>query len=294
MLTKPIIELHYNLEEFILTNGSIADKLRLLSAGYDIESQLQEETLDQLGNTLNPDGGVPFNMAPGNPSSVKETAEILSMIHKYKDSHQHLVQQMIGFLVARQKNNGGFAETLNLNDLIEDKWGTTTGREWYPVGKSITWLTGKALDALCLYGYDDEERLRRARDFLLYSQHEDGNWPDFKGQNISDPLTTGNILPALKAIGVNSNNKVYKDGRAALLQRLKESVKTELTCDMVDLHSVVPPNTKKEQELVKNGIGLIVSSQNPDGGWRIMGAKKSDPELSSILALVVSKCSVHI
>ncbi|MGY5862495.1 MAG: prenyltransferase/squalene oxidase repeat-containing protein [Candidatus Thorarchaeota archaeon] len=292
-MTKPRIELHYNLQEFILNNGSIADKLRLLSAGYEIESRHQEETLDLLGNTLNPDGGVPFNMAPGNPSSVKETAEILPLIYKYKDSHQELIQRMVGFLVARQKNDGGFAETLNLNDMIEDKWGTTTGREWYPVGKSITWLTGKALDALCLVGYDDEVRLKRARDFLMYSQHEDGHWPDFKGQNISDPLSTGNILPALKAIGVNSNNKVYKDGRAALLQRLKASVENELTCDMVDLHSVGPPGTEKERELIKNGVGLIVSSQNPDGGWRIIGAKKSDPELSSILAFVVSNCTVN-
>ena len=292
-MTKSKIELHYNLQEFILNNGSIADKLRLLSAGYKMESRHQEEILDQLGNTLNPDGGVPFNMASGNPSSVKETAEILPLIHKYKNAHQDLIQRMIGFLVARQKNDGGFAETLNLNDMIEDKWGTTTGREWYPVGKSITWLTGKALDALCLVGYDDEERLKRARDFLLYSQHEDGHWPDFKGQNISDPLSTGNILPALKAIGVNSNNKVYKDGRAALLQRLKASVENELTCDMVDLHSVGPPGTEKERKLIKNGVNLIVSSQNPDGGWRIMGAKKSDPELSSILAFVVSNCSVH-
>jgi len=292
-LTKPKIELHYNLQEFILNNGSIDDKLRLLSAGYEMESRPQEEPLDQLENVLNPDGGVPFDMASGNPSSVKETAEILPLIHKYKDSHQGFIQQMIGFLVTRQKNDGGFAETLNLNDLIEDKWGTTTGREWYPVGKSITWLTGKALDALCLVGYNDEERLKRARDFLLYSQHEDGHWPDFKGQNISDPLSTGNILPALKAIGVNSNNKVYKDGRAALLQHLKASVENKLTCDMVDLHSVGPPETEKERELIKNGVDLIVSSQNPDGGWRIMGAKKSDPGLSSILAFVVSNCSIH-
>ena len=292
-MTKSKIELHYNLQEFILNNGSIADKLRLLSAGYEMESQLQDEPLDQLGNTLNHDGGVPFNMASGNPSSVKETAEILPLILKHKDSRQDLIQQMIGFLIARQKKDGGFAETLNLNDLIEDKWGTTTGREWYPVGKSITWLTGKALDALCLVGYDDEERLKRARDFLIYSQHEDGHWPDFKGQNISDPLSTGNILPALKAIGVNSNNKVYKDGRAALLQRLKASVKNELTCDMVDLLSVGPPGTEKERKLVKNAVDLIVSSQNPDGGWRMMGAKKSDPELSSILAFVVSNSSIH-
>ncbi len=292
-MTKPRIELHYNLQEFILNNGGIADKLRLLSAGYEMESQLQEEPLDQLGNTLNPDGGVPFNMASGNPSSVKETAEILPLIHKYKNARQDLIQRMVGFLVARQKNDGGFAETLNLNDMIEDKWGTTTGREWYPVGKSITWLTGKALDALCLVGYDDEERLKRARDFLIYSQHEDGHWPDFKGQNISDPLSTGNILPALKAIGVNSNNKVYKDGRAALLQRLKASVKNKLTCDMVDLLSVGPPGTEKERKLIKNAVDLIVSSQNPDGGWRMMGAKKSDPELSSILAFVVSNSSIH-
>jgi hypothetical protein len=62
---------------------------------------------------------------------------------------------------------------------------------------------------------------------------------------------------------------------------------------MVDLLSVGPPGTEKERKLIKNAVDLIVSSQNPDGGWRMMGAKKSDPELSSILAFVVSNSSIH-
>ena len=93
---------------------------------------------------------------------------------------------MATFLVSRQKQDGGFGEALNLDSYIEDKYGITEGREWYPVGKSITWLTGKCLEALVLSNYDDQERIRRARDYLLYSQNEDGHWPDFKDSKESD------------------------------------------------------------------------------------------------------------
>jgi squalene cyclase len=200
---------------------------------------------------------------------------------------------MADFLISRQKHDGGFAETLNLDHLIEDKYGVSMGREWYPVGKSVMWLTGKALEALCLASYKDEERLRRARDFLLYSQHEDGHWPDYKGQDISDPLGTGNILPALRAVGVPSDHKVYKNGRAALMQHLLESVEQSSTYDMVDLYAVRDATNGKEREVLDRGINLILNSQNSDGGWAPEGSKKSDPELSSLLAAVVNTCCKH-
>ncbi len=209
---------------------------------------------------------------------------------KFREDHSDLFDGMMSFLISRQKKDGGFAEALNLDPHIEDTYGVSSGREWYPVGKSITWLTGKALEALCIAKYDGEERLRRARDYLMYSQYEDGHWPDYKNQGESDDLGTANILPALLAVGISDDHKVYRDGRAAALQHLVSSVESKSTFDMVDLIAIGKPATDKEREVILQGLTLVKSTQNEDGGWTPIGAKKSDPELSSILAFVYLKC----
>ncbi|MGY5878617.1 MAG: prenyltransferase/squalene oxidase repeat-containing protein [Candidatus Thorarchaeota archaeon] len=283
-------ELHYDFQSFILSNGNIADKVRLVTTDFSIPSDLQKDVMEDLQNIMNSDGGIPFGFKRGAPSSAKETAELLTLIASFNGKYKDIIEQMTTFIISRQKNDGGFGESLKLDPHIEDKWGGV-GRDWYPVGTSITWLTGKALEALCLVNFEDTERLRRARDFLLHSQYEDGNWPDFKDQQISDPLGTGNILRGLHAIGVNSDNKVYVDGRAALLQRLSDCLEAGSIFDMADLTAIGKPVTAKETEILKTGIELIVNSQKEDGGWVPIGTKKSHPELSSILMLEFKKAN---
>ncbi|MBE0525378.1 hypothetical protein E4H12_03490 [Candidatus Thorarchaeota archaeon] len=283
-------ELHYDFQNFILSKGNIADKVRFIAADYQIPSNLEETVMESLQAIMNSDGGIPFDFKRGAPSSTKETSEVLTLISSFNGKYNDVITKMTTFLVSRQKNDGGFGESLKLDPHIQDRWGDI-GRDWYPVGTSITWLTGKALEALCLVNFEDTERLRRARDFLLHSQYEDGNWPDFKEQKISDPLGTGNILRGLHTIGVNSDNKVYVDGRAALLQHLSDSLEAGSIFDMADLTAIGNPLNEKEKEILTNGIELIVKSQNEDGGWVPTGTKKSDPELSSILMLEFKKAN---
>jgi hypothetical protein len=287
-LTKMENELHYDFQSFLLSNGNIADKVRLIAAGHKIPSDIQEGVMDDLSSLQNSDGGLPFGLIRGSPSSVKQTSEILTLISKMKKKYNDLVKSMTEFIISRQKNDGGFAESLKLDPFIEDKWGEV-GREWYPVGTSITWLTGKALEALCSVDYDDQDRLRRARDFLMYSQYEDGHWPDFKDQKLSDPLGTGNILLGLRAMGINSDNKVFEDGRVALLQHMKNNIEAKSIFDVVDLTAIGKPKSDLERNVLIKGLELIINAQHNDGGWIPLGAKKSDPELSSKLVLELAK-----
>jgi hypothetical protein len=284
------VELHYDVQEFLLKHGTIVDILRLHAAEYKIPENTITEILTKLQELLNPDGGVPFDLLEGNPSSVKETAELIPLLVPLRNKIEDVIDRMVDFLVSRQKGDGGFAETLNLDLCIQDKWGDTEGREWYPVGKSVTWLTGKAIEALCAVDSQDDERLQKARDFLRYAQYEDGHWPDFDGQEVSDPLGTGNIIAGLKALGFNSTNKVYKDGRAALFQHLKSSIESTNTYNMVDLIAVSDPSNSQEKEVISQGVNLIISSQNEDGGWSPPGIKKSDPRVTSQLALALTRC----
>ena len=147
--------LHYDHRNYLLTNGNIADKLRLASAGNDLSEEQIAGLMDEVKQVQNKDGGMPFGVQPGNPSSVKETAEILALISRYKSQWTDIIDEMVKFIISRQKNDGGFSESLKLDPYIEDKWGDV-GRIHYPVAKSITWLTGKALEALCLVEYDNE------------------------------------------------------------------------------------------------------------------------------------------
>ena len=283
----------YDLESYVIEHGNVADVLRLISAGYEIDQDVTKSILDEVEDLLNEDGGVPFGLDEGNPSSVKETSELVPLLLKIRKTHGHLIKKMVGFIISRQKNDGGFGETMNLDYLIEDRYGTKWGSEFYPVGKSVTWLTGKALEALSLAEYDNEVRLKRARDFLMHSQNEDGNWPDFINMGHSDPLATGNILTGLRAAGVDSKAKVYRDARAALYQHIKDALENKSADDMIDLTAVCPPETDKEVDVINGGLELIISTQNKDGGWPPLGSKKSDSELSSILGFVLKKCEKY-
>ncbi|TFG07367.1 hypothetical protein EU538_08905 [Candidatus Thorarchaeota archaeon] len=289
-MKKREVDFNYEIVPFILENGDIADILRVANAGLDISEKRVMDELARLKRLLNPDGGVPFALSEGNPSSVKETAELLALVMRYADRCAEIIGGMIPFLVSRQKKDGGFAETLNLEPLIQDRYASAGGVEWYPVGKSVTWLTGKALEALCRAGYDEEHRLRRARDFLIYLQNEDGHWPDFKGQNESDPLATGNIILGLKEVGVSRDHKACQDARAALFHHLKKSVESDSTYDMVDLSAIDTVSSDIEQEVVNKGIELVIKSQNKDGGWTDLGTKKSNPELTSLLVFALKTC----
>jgi hypothetical protein len=87
---------------------------------------------------------------------------------------------------------------------------------------------------------------------------------------------------------------VYSNGRAALFQHLKHSIETRSTNDMVDLASLDAPDTDAERDVFQRGMALIIETQSSDGGWTDLGSKKSNPELSSLLAHALVRCSALV
>ncbi|MFX1266038.1 MAG: hypothetical protein ACFFH0_11700 [Promethearchaeota archaeon] len=85
----------YDLQSYIVKHGNIADKMRLISAGYRLPEDIVNTTLNALERVLNRDGGVPIDLMRGNPSSVKETAEMLPLLGSFKKTHRQLIQKML-------------------------------------------------------------------------------------------------------------------------------------------------------------------------------------------------------
>ena len=115
-MTEIKTNLQYDIQRYILNQGTIADKFRILSAGYSIPSEITDGLIDELQSIVNSDGGLPFELQKGNPSSVKVTAELLTLLFSKISGVDTIVESMITFLISRQKKDGGFAEALNLSN----------------------------------------------------------------------------------------------------------------------------------------------------------------------------------
>jgi hypothetical protein len=60
------------------------------------------------------------------------------------------------------------------------------------------------------------------------------------------------------------------------------------------LTAIGKPESDLESSLIKQSLEFILESQREDGGWAPTGSKKSDPELSSILGLVLKRCEKFV
>jgi hypothetical protein len=51
-----------NMQTYIIENGSIADKLRIVNAGYNTDPGMLADVLEQLDQIIGRDGGLPFDL----------------------------------------------------------------------------------------------------------------------------------------------------------------------------------------------------------------------------------------
>ncbi len=275
--------------EYVKEHGNLIDKARIIFS-LDINDQdFIDEIVGEIEEILNPEGGVPFDFEEENPSCLKDTAELLTPLSKIVPDRRDLIEKMASFIADRQKADGGFAEVKGLDDYIEMKWGAINGRDWYPVGKSITWLTGKAIEALISANYNNEKRIKRGIEFLKKLQHNSGHWPDTADHEEPDPLATGNIINAFKKAGLDKE-EAYIKGRNALIKSIEEAMKKEeFLWDLVDIAYIDKPLNKEEEKIIKKAVKLIIELQNEDGGWKPVWMKQSDPELTALLVQAVIK-----
>ena len=91
----------HDVQTYILEHGTIIDVLRLASAGYDLPAAAIDEALEKLKISQNNDGGIPFDLARGNPSSAKLTAEVLPLLLRFRELYPDLTSQMVSFMISR-------------------------------------------------------------------------------------------------------------------------------------------------------------------------------------------------
>ncbi len=112
--------LHYEHRNYLLKNGNIADKLRLATSGNDLSDEQIAELMDEVKQVQNKDGGIPFGVQPGNPSSVKETSEILALISICKQNWTDIIDEMVKHGIIVVLSHMGAINTNGIMDYMDE------------------------------------------------------------------------------------------------------------------------------------------------------------------------------
>ena len=244
----------------------------------------------ELKSMQNPDGGWPWQLEKGKPSSVSQTARTLELLLKVdEDRKSEGVRRAVHFLLQKQNPDGGWSENPELEGIIpkERKWMST---------RYSGFQTADAILALAEAGYANDARVLKAVEFLRSAQNEEGGWPSYVGPEYpfkgSDIAATDHIVAAFLKIGEPRNSAVVNNAVKALLKHRSdwESPIDAATALNVFLMLEYP----LEHEFVKELVNSLVETQKPDGGWNWFGDLPSNPAQTVDCIEQLVRCGVQI
>jgi hypothetical protein len=127
-----------------------------------------------LDNLQNPDGGFPYNLTDGNPTSVNETCGFLSVFLDLGLKETKQCHAALHHLFMVQKPDGGWDENPEIADLEPPFWDEPGSI------RTRVWLTGEIARQLIRLGHKGSESIQRAARFLRKHRGNDGRFAGFE------------------------------------------------------------------------------------------------------------------
>jgi hypothetical protein len=232
---------------FVSQRGSDLEKARLrhILFARDPAAQAVAPFLDLQSHT----GAFPLRMQPGNPDSVDNTLTALWWLDELGMLRAPAGQKALGFLLAAQKDDGGWDEDASIEADILPPW-------IHPGDLSTRlYLSAYAAYWLAAGGYGDEPVIDMALDFLLPNQQENGLFPGYLH-------TTWIATSACRMVGcIKPSNRSLQ----ALLDRpLTDWEDSQIIWALDCLNRA---GLESDQPLVERLLAPIDSSQGSEGQW---------------------------
>lgn len=193
------------------------------------------------------------------------------------------IERSIGWLLAMQSSNGGWAAFDKDNDkLIVTK--IPFGDFGEMLDPPSADVTAHVIEALCSLGYDrSHPAIERAYRFLRAEQEVDGSW--FGRWGVNHIYGTGAVLPALAALGEDMSQPYVRKAAEWLVAHQNDDGGWGETCAsyMDDrlrgrgvstssqtgwaLMALLATGSRDYDEAIRKGIRYLCDSQSEDGTW---------------------------
>lgn len=210
------------------------------------------EAVKVLEQTQGVDGGWSLDVAPGQPSTVPGTCEVLALAHDWGLFQAPLVHRGLEYLQSQQQPDGGWTDTAVPEQPLP-RW-LTQGEE---AGR--LYVTAWASSILVAYNRHNEPAAGKALDLLLKHQLEGGLFEGF-------PLHT-----AWYALPVLAHILGMRSGPA---QNILQSLSQELAAPnwfpsmfATMLYNLLLAGYGMETPLVRITWEQILMRQREDGAW---------------------------
>jgi hypothetical protein len=248
---------------FVRDNGDELELARL--AGLLGRERPDPRAMRALVTRQNEDGGFPYLMIPGRPSSVTATAAALQWMHDLRLLRAPQTERALAYLLAAQRPDGSWDESPALVKYDPPplaRPGHPAGRH-YVTGTAALWvarLLGPAHDSA-----------RRGSTYLRASR--DGEWPG------DEPLQVSVAVTAACAAVDGPTSVVAASGMQVLNRLAPEGWSADRLADLcVALYGA---GLDAGGPLVDASLHGLVERQREDGGW----ASEYGPDREVDLAL---------
>jgi hypothetical protein len=237
--------------EFIERFGNALERYR---AGYLFQGARDDEVpLHYLGKLQNEDGGFPYNLEMGKPTSVNETSGVLGLVAELNLGESDVGSKAVDYLFQIQNPNGSWNENPETSQFNPPRWDSPDN-----VGTRM-WLTGDITVHLVQLSYVESQHVKRACEFLR--EHMDD------GGKVEGPQIATWIAMAIFGMLEGSKSLCVRkalDLAESWLDEEREDA--SFLCWYLEClsYAAVP----KEHALVQRCLRKLKTLQDNDGGWK--------------------------
>ncbi len=233
----------------IEADGSELEKARFRRFFYGVRPA--PEAIQHFTALQNRDGGFPCDMLPGNPSAIHKTVNALSWLDDLGMSRSPTADKAFAYLLAVQREDGGWDETPVLAQYGVPPWATPGDL------RARMYLTAQAAFWMAVRGEATGPALQRGLDFLLRHRDETGRFHGF--------LHTTWIATSAFAAAGPQDSQVVRKGLQVLLDRpLVEWIDSQIAWALECLGLAGIP---RSEPFVEAGLDELLRRQAEKGRW---------------------------
>jgi prenyltransferase beta subunit len=243
--------------KFIESYGNNLERYR---AKYLFEGIRDSEVpLNYLRKLQNKDGGFPYNLEMGKPSSVNETSGILDIVAELDLLESDVCQKIMKYLFQIQSPNGSWNENPEINQFNPPQWDRPDNIN------TRMWLTSDLIVYLVHLGYAESQHVKHGLEFLQKQMDEKGK---VEGPQIATWIATA-IFGKLEG-----SKSLYVRKALDLLEDWLDEEREDAAFLCWYLECLMYAGVPKEHALVQRCLSKLKTLQDKDGGWKSADAAK--------------------